>query len=241
MNALGRGRWWMLAGVACLLVLATGCSKSIGFSSHAPFPSSVSYPQPLVIVVPDDIDKEQYTVKMSGAIAPRRFRVFWGQAMRHEAHARFARMFSQVVVVSESLLEELTAAPPEEPLALLPGLEPLAEQQESESSFETDFIPEFVRGNRGYLLRLSNPRYIFEQSRSHVVMDVEFRDRFLDMTLMQGKVRGRGSAVSPSDADMMMMQSLQRSARAAFSMAFQHVRDQMIAAIEDPPAVGSGQ
>lgn len=239
-------RGLMMGAVAVVAaVVFSGCARKVDFAGHGAYPSKTRYPDTLVIVVPDDLDTLTYRVRIGGWPVPRKFDVYYGQALRHEAQARFSEMFSEVAIIDETTFAEATRQ--QSGIArefFLNEEEQKEEARMSESEvekekFDLEFLPEFIREERGYLLYIREPRYRFEEARSLVLMDVEFRDRFLDQVLTQGRIRGRGANVSPRESDALIRTGLRESAATAFSEALRRVREQMIATIEDPSVIGA--
>lgn len=235
----------MGAAVLFAAVAFSGCARKVDFAGHGAYPSKTRYPDTLVIVVPDDLDTLKYRVRIGGWPVPRKFDVYYGQALRHEAQARFSGMFSEVAIIGETTFAEATRQQSGIAREFFLNEEEKAEaEKKSEKEMETEkfdleFLPEFIREERGYLLYIREPRYRFEEARSLVLMDVEFRDRFLDQMLTQGRIRGRGANVSPRESDALIRTGLRESASTAFSEALRRVREQMIATIEDPSVIGA--
>ncbi|MDK2971671.1 MAG: hypothetical protein PWP23_1426 [Candidatus Sumerlaeota bacterium] len=239
-------RGLMMGAVAVVAaVVFSGCARTVDFTGHGAYPSKTRYSDTLVIVVPDDLDTLKYRVQIGGWPVPRKFDVYYGQALRHEAQARFSEMFSEVAIIDETTFEKATSEEPgianefflnDEEKA---EAEKKSEKELEKEKFELEFLPEFIREERGYILYIREPRYRFEEARSLVLMDVEFRDRFLDQVLTQGRIRGRGANVSPRESDALIRTGLRESASTAFSEAMRRVREQMIATIEDPSVIGA--
>lgn len=233
-------------GVMVLLVflaatMAACAAKSVRFDRHAPYHAPVSYDDPLVIVVPDAIETETFAVTLPGGFMKRKFDVYYGEALRYEAHARFAKTFSDVAIIEETAFEDAmngdgigTVLDRQSGLDAV-GLEDPAETERDEEQQildEINFVPEYVSREDGYLLRFHDVKYGFSDGRSMLLMAVTFEDRFLGEILIEGRIRGYGSSVSGAESSDLVVYRLNESVISAYSETLNRLRDQMVDAIE---------
>lgn len=87
----------LLLLISCLLP-AAGCITRVRFPPHAPYSPMFTRPGRVFLTFPTDLDDQVLRIRPRGMIDPARVRVYWGQALKTEARARFARVFEGGVV-----------------------------------------------------------------------------------------------------------------------------------------------
>lgn len=229
----------------------TGCGPNrITFDSHSPYRSPVRVESPLVIVIPDDIDEQKERVNMKTFLFFRdRFDVYYGQSLRVEAAARFYNMFDDIVLLNETVYNELRISDGLAPIRLTER-DPIEEAEadrrdrERERSPEAqareqrrrellDFVPQFAREASGYVLILERPRYVFHNGRSILMVQASLRDRFTDEVLMQGVMRGQGTRITPRRTAGMREYELHKSVVSANAILYNNMRNRIRSAIDD--------
>lgn len=206
--------------------MLAGCTAhKVRFSEHAPYNAPVRYDVPLVMVFPDGLHERTAELKMGTKILPRNFRVYFGEALRREAYARFVGMFSATVMMRESDFERARAMQGPYTPESEPGQEPVV-------TFD-DLVPQHINEDYdGYILRFEAVEFGFEDDRPVIVATVVFEDAFLGVELVRGRLAGRGRAITPSQSDDFVAERIQRETVGACGMALTRLRDRMIMAIE---------
>ncbi|MEQ8819212.1 MAG: hypothetical protein RLY93_03140 [Sumerlaeia bacterium] len=208
------------------------------FEPHAAYQSNYGpYDKPLVIIVPDDRD-EAFTTLRTGSqfLDPKSFQVFYIEALAVESHARFRNMFAQVAVVEQSEFLRANDLPLLNPNA--PEPEPAEEEspvpgEGSEPEFP---LPDFVTGDRGYVLEFRNVLFGFGGNRPRYSTEVIFVDREADELLLAGRLEATGRELSPSNNKDFIEERVRASTVTACSQLLVETRRKMAEAIEKGPA-----
>ncbi len=207
-----------VAGLMLLMaaMLLSGCKTPVRFAPHAAYSSSYRFPAPLVIVHPDDIDELEMTVNMSEIFEAKRFRVFYGEALKYETVARFGNMFSGVFLSSEKNFFQLNT-------------------EEGKKTADLYSLPESLMDDKGYLLRFSNVRFSFEDDRPFYLVDVSFTNRETGVELFAGTMRGRGTKMNKRMDKKFMTEEIQRVVVTATTSLLNPLGERVRRAIQEEP------
>lgn len=233
--------------LAVTALLATGCMPNrVTFDHHQPYRSPVRIDSPLIIVVPDDLDEQKQRVNMRTVLFFRdRFDVYYGQSLRTEGIARYGNMFSEIVLLSETVYNQLRIEEGLQPLRLSesdpmedePETSRRSQREENEEAMRRrellEFVPQFAREPTGYVLTLERPRYAFIDGRSIIAVQAGLRDRFTDEILLQGTMRGQSTRITPRQSAGLREYELHKSVISANSALYNNMRDRIRRAIED--------
>jgi len=167
----------LLALLPLLLLALGGCSKTqtVGFARHAPYPSRSPIPEPLAVVFPDGLLEKSFDYIIPKTLSKHTYQVHYGEALYHEAQARFQNTFEEVFIVEKTFFETARA----QAEAGLDEMEPLQDDDNAtEDSTENIllFTPDFVREKRGYILEVEAVRFIMNQGRPVVFVQSSLYD-----------------------------------------------------------------
>jgi len=202
--------------VVCLGAMLAACHSSVRFQPHAPYNSPRRAAEPLIVVLPDDIGEVRESAHVGTMLRPRRFRVYYGEALQWETHARFANMFSGVFLVDQSAYDSI-------------------QTEEAREQMDMYSLPASLVEGRGYVLRLSNVRFQFEGGRALYLVDVSFSNRETGSELFRGNMRGRGTSVTVRDDTEFMSESLTQAVISANTSLLNPLAERMRRAIAEQP------
>lgn len=214
-------------------ILTTACAPTtqVHFSDHAAYPSSSRHDSSLAIVVPDDLAEGEKRIDLGTKISPMPFNVHYGEGFEIELGARFAKMFNSVVFIKQSEYNEAMGFEQIVPLVVL-GEEAAEVEAAERSILEDEELPEFVKNQRGYLLKLSNIDWALEQDRAVVAFNVQYIDMYIGETLFEGRMGARGTEVTRGPSPSFIGRRMRDSTVAALTAAAGKLADRMRAAME---------
>lgn len=225
-----------------LAITTTGCKHAVTFERHAPYQAAESYSAPLIIVIPDGLEEENYSIRLGLFPEPKAFRVFYGQALKEETAARFARMYDRIIVIDDMMYEE--AMDPVRRLDDLDGLAldfGLGEQEWNSSAIEHEMdadLLKILQDRDGYLLRYRDVEFLMEERRPILSTYVVFTDRFTGQVLYQGRMTGAGTPVREYRSIDNLKKELKRTTVAACTSLLIRLSRNMVAGIEEPDPQG---
>jgi len=192
----------MRISVVFLLVaalLAGGCVTKVGFGPHAPYASERVVRRELLVVLPSDIDERFEKATFGPALEPMHFRVFYGQALRHEMEARYRTTFSEVATVTKLEHDIALELPLDPPDAADEKAYEAWEKRYEAARKGTEFLPTLVEEQRGYLLTVEEAKFSLEGRTPILVVDVTLADRETGEQLFDGPMRARATGPTIPD------------------------------------------
>jgi hypothetical protein len=197
-------------------VMTSACQTPVRFAPHAPYSASQRFDAPLVIVLPDDIDKVTQTVNMSEMFEAKRFKVFYGEGLKYETVAKLGGMFQGVFLTSEGTFDRLNT-------------------EEGKKTADLYSLPESLLEDQGYLLRMSNVRFSFADDRPFFLVDVSFTNRKTGAELFKGTMRGRGTTLKKRMDKKFMSEEIRNVLVTATTSLLNPLAERMRRAIEEEP------
>ncbi|MCB2156816.1 hypothetical protein KQI84_18210 [bacterium] len=226
-------RAFLLMILVAAMFATTGCKHAVTFERHVPYQAPDYYDAPLIVVVPNDIDEVQYSARLGLFPEPKSFKIFYGQALKEETAARFARMYNRIVIIDEMMYEEAT-----DPVtASIQGTElnmgTYDYEFDSASEIDADLL-KILQSPDGYLLRYRSIDFYMEDKKTILSVNAEFTDRFTGQTLFEGRISGAGDSIIEYNAIGNLKQELKRSTIGACTAVLVRLSRTMVDGIEGP-------